>query len=80
MSTVTTLQLADTTLPVAPGRLGLVAGVALGHAVTAATDQFVSNVVRAEGGLHQVLTHFTHGVRNTVWLYGSDLLQTPVCP
>merc|ERR1711872_78260 len=49
------LRLADSNLQSSPQRLMVVVGIAGGHVLAAAWDQFVGNVMRGEGGLHQVL-------------------------
>lgn len=54
-STIAVLQLADTELQASPQRLMVIVGIAGGHVMTSAWDQFVGNVMRGEGGLHQVL-------------------------
>ena len=66
------LRLADSNLQASPQRLmvgkelsspgfqlckiKVIVGVAGGHVMAAAWDQFVGNVMRGEGGLHQVTT------------------------
>lgn len=55
LSSLLVLQLADTQLQASPHRLMAVVGIAGGHVMAAAWDQFVGNVMRGEGGLHQVL-------------------------
>lgn len=54
-STVAVLQLADKNLQASPHRLMVVVGIAGGHVLASAWDQFVSNVMKGEGGVHQVL-------------------------
>jgi len=55
ISTIMVLRLADSNLQASPQRLMVVVGIAGGHVLAAAWDQFVGNVMRGEGGLHQVL-------------------------
>ena len=53
--TAMVLHLADTNSSSQPWKLLVIVGVALGHVLAAAWDQFWVNVVLGEGGLHQVL-------------------------
>jgi hypothetical protein len=53
-ATVMVLRMADTELQATPSRLLVVVGIAGGHVLAAAWDQFIGNVMRGEGGLHQV--------------------------
>jgi len=54
-SSLLVLRLADLDQQASPRRLLAVAGVAGGHVLAAMWDQFLGNVMRGEGGLHQVL-------------------------
>lgn len=55
VSTLLVLRLADRDQLASPARLLTVAGVAAGHVLAATWDQFAGNVLRGEGGTHQVL-------------------------
>lgn len=52
------MRLADNRVVVTPCTILSVVGIALMHVLTSGTDQFVLNVVRGEGYMHQVSTFF----------------------
>ncbi|KAK9503513.1 hypothetical protein O3M35_010056 [Rhynocoris fuscipes] len=55
MSTFLVLQLADNRLIVTPRKALGIVGVAIMHVIAGSLDQFVMNVVKGEGHMHQVL-------------------------
>lgn len=55
VSTVIVLYLADVNIEPSPGLLLAIVDVALIHILTSGWDQFVTNVIKQEGQLHQVL-------------------------
>ena len=54
-STITVLKLADVNVELTSGRLLIILDIAVLHVLTSGWDQFVTNVIKQEGGLHQVL-------------------------
>jgi len=54
-STVILLQMADTEVQASPHKLMVVVGIGVGHVIAGGGDQFVSNVLKGQGGLHQIL-------------------------
>ncbi|XP_073995414.1 uncharacterized protein isoform X2 [Rhodnius prolixus] len=55
LSTLIVLQLADNRLIVTPRKALGIVGVAVMHVIAGSLDQFVLNVVKGEGHMHQVL-------------------------
>ena len=51
----------------------VVVGIAGGHVLAAAWDQFVGNVMRGEGGLHQVEMGVTR-TKNVLWLWITNIV------
>lgn len=54
ISTAFVMRLADNRVLVTPCTILSIVGIALMHVLTSGTDQFVLNVVRGEGYMHQV--------------------------
>jgi hypothetical protein len=54
-STYYVLKLADLNVELSSGKLLLIMNIAVLHVLTAGWDQFVTNVIKQEGELHQVL-------------------------
>lgn len=53
-STAFVMRLADNKIKVTPHSIMIIVGIAFIHVLTSGTDQFVLNVVKGEGYLHQV--------------------------
>ncbi|XP_013791004.1 uncharacterized protein LOC106474854 [Limulus polyphemus] len=54
-STIIVVYLLDSNVPVSPRKLLFIIDIAILHILASGFDQFVSNVLKAEGGLHQIL-------------------------
>ena len=69
MSTITVLHLASIEEQIVPWKLLIITAIAGGHVMASSWDQFVSNVLLREGGLHQILRDLGFMIPDLLHIY-----------